>query len=289
MSLWEHAGPWRSIGGLTIVALLHTPISASAQEVQENSPSDLVVGISNAAIGGVTAGLARLVKGEPVWPGFIRGASGGVVHFLGKVVVAREGSGNAWIGRQLAAIGTSEINNAASSRPVLSSVVLPAGLIRIRFKTRTPALPLIKLDLAASLATLVAASASETDFDLRESVRNGAVVFLLPDTPVPTPGKHVAGVLRVANIPPSRANRGSYTRAGVLAHEMVHATQYDFVSQAWGASLDAWVISAVPHGSKILRFVDLGIMVPVWLLVNGAVEKQHRPWEKEALALNSGR
>ena len=268
-----------------LLAMMLVSASAVAQDVDApqrvSNASMLVV---NAALGGFTAGLSRVATGKPFWTAFGRGAAAGTVVFAGKRIIGEGTSPGWWFGRQLAAIGSSEVANAALGRPLLQTAVLPVGPIRIHLDRSARRKVSPRLDLVSSIAAVVLASRPGSRFAIRESLSTGATVFLVRETSNEV-GRSTAGVVTVSELVPDGSFPPLKGKRTVLSHEMVHAAQYDFGFAAWGDAMQAAIARRNSAGRVISGFVDINLAFPLQLGANGIIDYEDRPWEREAVSL----
>jgi hypothetical protein len=241
----------------------------------------------NMAIGGITAGAWRLGTGRPFWNGFARGAAAGATVFAGKRLIAEEKPWTWWAGRGVAALGSAEVRNAAESRQFMERAAIPLGPIRFHISREPRFRSSVRLDLATSIAAAYAGIRKDTRLGWRESLSSGAFVFLSPDVPGAV-GSHSAGVVILNEFIPDGKFIPLERKRGVLTHELIHATQYDFMTIAWGDPLEDAIARRVPALAIVHRYVDLGILVPVHAGVNNLLSPPNRPWEKEASSFASG-
>ncbi|MDQ3522283.1 MAG: hypothetical protein M3434_08110 [Gemmatimonadota bacterium] len=280
--------------GITCVLalLLFVPAPSPAQGndpwSQEPLPrwvGDFTVLSANAAVGGITAGVIQKVRGGSFQDGFARGALGGAVVYAGKRVVIQRWDGAGLVGRQVAAVGTSVVRNAAGGRPSLERVVLPLGPIRFHVRLDSGVVVRPKLDLNTLIWSGYAASRPELKWDAARSASSGAMVFRSPGkgmryTPTGQEilGFAAAGAILLSDIP---AWRGDVD--GTFAHERVHTLQYDFASGAWGDPLQESLVRLAPGTRLLDRYVDVNLLEPL-AHVSNLIIKEHdrRPWEMEA-------
>lgn len=235
---------------------------------------------ANVLIGGVTAGVAQMWNGKSFFRGFVRGAAGGGLVFAGKQITAQRFDGAGLLGRQVAAVGSSVVNNAAADRPVLSRLVLPVGPVRV-YAEPAAGRAHAKVDLAGVVAIGYAATRPGARLDVEESLSAGAPVFLVSPEWGHRAG-HLSGVILVDESEPDDAD----LRAAV-AHERVHVSQYDFAAVAWGEPVERWIASKVQPVRPLYRYVEFGAAAALWGGLNMAVPQQSKPWEHEAHLLSS--
>jgi hypothetical protein len=232
----------------------------------------------NALLGGVTAGVLRKRGGGSFREGFLRGAAGGGAVYAGKWVAVGRFEWAGFVGRQVAAVGGSEIRNAAAGMGVLEQVVLPLGPVRVY--TGREAGTHVRVDATGAAALAVVALRSDSRFHPWESLTAGAPVFqtdrLLGDPAVV--GSHVAGIIMLRDV-------GDAAAARVLAHERVHVLQNDQAFLSWAAPFEEGASPACaraipPSGT----WTWASTCVP-WLVLNHLIPYEARPWEREAYFL----
>ena len=177
--------------------------------------------------------------------------------------------------------------NAAESRPILDRAALPVGPVRFHIQIRHGFHIVPRLDLSTTLAAVYTVTQPETGFAWRESIASGSLVFLTSEVHGGV-GSHAAGVVMLSEFLPDGEFPPLERKRGVLSHEMIHATQYDLLANAWGDALEDAVARKIPGGLRVRRYVDFGLLVPVHAGLNLLIDPGDRPWEKEASALSSG-
>jgi hypothetical protein len=257
-----------AVAALAVAALV-SPAAASAQELclppqpcrpapePASGPSDIrveVTGVAiNALLGGLTTGIPAALRGEPFARAFAAGAAGGSLIYGGKRVAVERFAGAGLLGREIAAVGGSVVQNVARGERAVSVITIPVGPLRLELGPGRA--PRARLDLA----TLIAA---------------GALVFRSESR---LDGMHAAGVVLVPD--PSAHD---YDQPGLLAHERVHVLQYDQAHLSWGEPAEGWLLQGTGPGRWMNRHVDLGLTAAARGMLNLAVEYHARPWEREA-------
>ena len=84
----------------------------------------------NALLGGLTAGIVSHLQDGSFRDGFVGGAMGGGVAYVGKRIAAARFSGAGFLGREVTAVGGSMARNASLGVGVLDTLVLPIGPLR---------------------------------------------------------------------------------------------------------------------------------------------------------------
>lgn len=269
-----------------VLAILVAGAPAANAQVRESpGPSATVrVAAVNVAIGALTAGTWSVARGKSFWAAFARGGAGGATVFAGKQLIGEGNPLSWWAGRELAALGSSEVVNAGEGFRFLQRTVIPVGPIRFHVDRLAKRKVVPKLDLASAVAALVIASRERTRFALNESLATGVIVFIVPENSR-TVGTHTAGVLSLSeglpdgNFPPLAHKRT------VISHEMVHAAQYDFVFTVWNDVAQRAVAKKIGAVGVMTRYVDLNLTLPLQLGANGLIDYKNRPWEKEAVTI----
>ena len=245
--------------------------------------SDPQVLAVNVLLGGLTAASWRAATHKSIWRGFARGAAAGAGVYVGKKLIGTGEPAGWWGGRQVAALASSEIVNAAKTLPFLETAVLPLGPIRIHIdRSKHSVSP--RIDLLSSVSTIVIAARHDSRFAWRESFATGAPVFLRPEVSNQV-GNYAAGVVSLSELVPDGEFPPLETKRAVISHEMVHAAQYDFFFTAWSDALQQALARKLPVANGISRFVDLNFLLPVEVVANSAIRYKDRPWEIEAVSL----
>jgi hypothetical protein len=267
---------------LIVVALVYGRGEAYAQQpVSARTTSDAKLLVVNVALGGLTAGVWRVVTRKPLVGGLVRGAAAGAVVYAGKKIIAEETPLAWWGGRQIAAIASSEVVNAAESLPILERVVLPLGPIRFHVDRLAPRKVMPRLDALQSIAIVAFAIHPATRFSAKESLATGVVVFVNESRKFD--GYHVAGVISL-----TEALTSGFLVAckrSILSHELIHASQYDFTFTAWSDATQTAISRRVRTAAFITRFIDVNLTLPLPYAVNRLMEYNDRPWEIEAYSL----
>ena len=257
----------RPHAGIAILFVLATwmspPIPAVAQScdysecVATASFSQHVTMLAiNSLLGGVSAGVVRLAKGDPISnafvDGFFRGAFGGGLTYAGKGVASRTFSGAGLLGRQIAALGVSTTANAADGIEFFDRVVFPLG-------------PL------PDDATLQDIYAARADAKARARAMGTSVAGATT----------AGGATFVSYLAPDER---------VLAHERVHTIQFDFLVGAVGDQIDTWAMERVPG---VDRWLKINLVPALFGGINQVIFTQMNynslPWEREAALLSGYR
>ena len=247
--------------------------------------SQALILAANALMGGASAGVTSAIRGEPFWPAFRGGVMGGVVTFAGKRLAVEQFDGAGFLGRQVAAVGSSMSYNAATGSGLLSEVMVPFGPARLYLRTGHDPSVRARVDLYSSLVLMHTLLDSDLELDVRQTLSSGAFVFRDTGDDLGTHwlAKERAGLVRI--------NQGAWARHAarhpeIHAHERVHVLQYDQAHMLIGAPLQRLVEDLVPAAGRVTRWIDLGLDAGFWAAANGLVPYDHRPWEREASILS---
>jgi hypothetical protein len=235
---------------------------------------------ANALLGGVTAAVRQYRGDGSIAAAFAGGALGGAVAFAGKRIAGEEFTASGLLGREVAAVGASITSNAAEGRGLMDTLMLPVGPVRIHVDRSAPRVVSPRLDLGGAIATVYIASQS-AGVDWRATFDAGAPVFRMKDRTTLSAGRATAGVIQLRH----DARRID----GALPHEQVHVAQHDFAYMAWGRPMDRHVLGGSGAGAAILRYVDVGLHVPLLGILNSVLPYDSRPWEWEAEILSNTR
>lgn len=250
----------------------------------------------NALVGGVVGGVGQKLSGGSFRDGFARGVLGGGVVYVGKRIAAERANGAGVLGRQVAAVGSSLVRNAAADQPSFRALLFPIGPVNLHLERaeRAPVWrPRVRprLDLATVLWTGYAIATPELQWDAPSSWSAGAPVFRAFDRVIKqggdtlnAQGLTVAGVVLLSEF----RERGRYERRNreytipTFAHERIHVLQHDFNAQTIGIPAGHWLLRRVPGGKRVGRYLDLNLD-PVFPLFGVLIHNgRSRPWELEA-------
>jgi hypothetical protein len=251
----------------------------------------------NSLIGGVAAGVVRMTRGEPIADAFWKG------------VASQAFSGAGLLGRQIAALGVSTTANAADGvgffdRVVLSLGPLPGRLVISRRESGLAVYP--QADLISTAAVIYGFVAPDYSPDWGASLSGGIAVFRqrssLPDDA--TLQDVYAARARAKAIARAQVTTvaGATTAGGatfvsylapderVIAHERVHAVQFDFLVGAVGDQVDTWAMTKLPG---VDRWLKINLMPAffggIYQVILLSLNHDHLPWEREAALLTGYR
>ena len=243
---------------------------------------------ANAALGGVTGGILRRMRGGSFRDGFVRGAAGGAVAYGGKAVSAVRRSGSGLLGRQLGGIGAS-LTLQASTPDSAVPIRLPVGPVNVYLARgsagRTSASA--RLDLVATAAIVRIAANGGTRWDARQSLSAGTVVFR--DQAWDHPGflgYADAGVIVLRDDRLGELFVPDVRRARTAPHERVHVIADDYLFGAWGLPVERAALQRLPWAERMGRYVDVGVSHFLVPSLAPLLRYDRRPWEQEASFLS---
>lgn len=213
----------------------------------------------NALVGGLTAGVWQELSGGAFEKGFAGGALGGGVAYAGKRVAAESFAGAGFLGRDLAAVGGSVVRNAADGRPLLDSLALPVGPLRLHLSPRDPGGARLEADLPELYWGVYGLVDHRLALDVDESLSSGIFVFDADRPLVDRDGERVLGTATggAAFLSPQTETE----KARSLPHERAHVLQLDFVHQAWFRPLEERLARHLPWDGLVDR-VDYDLVAP---------------------------
>jgi len=276
-----------SLALLTSLALPGWQPLAAQEASSPQRYNRAMVALGNAGLGVLGTVAGQGVRGKRITlRGALQGAAGGGLVYAGKAVVARNSGFTNLLGRELAAVGSSGVLNASSGRGFFEHLTLPWGPLRVHVDRKPSTTVNLKLDLAGSVATIVALADSDLDFELGKSFAYGVAVFRADRAANPhlAEGSHAAGVVRYrTGIPQGTATPAEIR--GTIGHELVHVVQADFLFTVLNEPLESRFMNRHPVTKRVGRYVDLGSNVPLASGLNTLVPYSRRPWESEAMSL----
>lgn len=237
----------------------------------------------NAAIGGLAAGVVRAARGESFRDGFLQGAAGGGIGYLGKYIATTELPAAWWVGRQTAAIGASITRAALTGEDAFQTLTFPVGPVRIHRDTSGTRFTLDALTLGGAIYGMTRPGAK---LDLRETLATGALVFEVDRIREQSSNTEVLGTA-VGGAVLHRGSVFHYRAREILAHEFVHVLQHDFAATAFADPFEGWLAGKAPGPLALpLRYLDLGTHTVLKVFVTAIGMTGHdSPWEQEAYFL----
>lgn len=286
----------RILAGLLGALLLPLPTLAHAQcvPVDGECPIDVppwagefaALGV-NATLGGLTAGVANALRGGDFSDGFVRGALGGALAYGGKRIAVERFDGAGFLGRQVAALGSSFVRNASDDTGLLDRLYVPLYLLRLEVRPRAQEGWRVRprLDVATTVGTIYAIWEDELELDAGKSLSAGAFVFNTTGRAIKdddnelgfTSGRASTGVILLSNVPGWPAEQ----RARTFAHERVHILQFDQMFAYWMDPLEDWLLDVV-GASAVGQWADINALSGALGLLGMGLAHDDRPWELEA-------
>lgn len=242
---------------------------------------------ANAFLGAVTAGLIRELHGGSFSDGFVKGALGGVITYAGKRVAAERFDGAGFLGRQIAAIGSSATRNAGADVAVFDRMTLPLGPIWLDVYRGEGRRVAARVDPAALGWIVYGIAESELEFDAGGSLSSGGALFrtkgkLLSfgDDSVHAAGVTNAGVVYIAGVEAFGPERERRTDA----HERIHVLQQDQLAILWTMPLGEWALRKASVPVPLASHVTANFSTEIMRLLAPLFDThEDRPWELEAI------
>ena len=266
---------------------MSTPLPAQPHDRPEQYNEAAVIA-SNAALGSLTVLVGYAVRGKtPTLSKVAQGAIAGTGVYAGKFIAADKRWYSGIAGRQVASVGSSAIQNVATGRGFADRLLLPWGPLRFHVDRTASTVVRAKVDAAGVIATVVGIAGDDLELDLGKTLQYGAVVLKKTGSlgDLTAIGSHVGGVIKYRLITAGSVPASDEEVTAVMAHELVHVAQSDFLFNAWASPVESHVLGKSSLGRILNRYVDLGVHVPFAALLNSAVDYPTRPWEREAVTL----
>lgn len=247
----------------------------------------IAVASANMLFSGITAGLTQELKGGSFRDGFTRGAFGGAAIYAGKRIAVEDFYGAGMLGRQVAAVGTSMVRNAADGIGTFDRIVLPAGVVRVYVNRRDAMRVSAKIDALALGWTIYGLAEPELHFDAGKSLSFGAPTFRTDNRIIDLGTEHAGGVVKTGVIFLSDVRPwGQDFLHRVQAHERVHVLQVDQIFLTINDPHDDRLLKAMPAGSTLNRWVDVNLSTELLEFLGRAINRHgDRPWEMESIYL----
>jgi hypothetical protein len=235
---------------------------------------------ANTIIGALTGGIVQKLRGGSFADGFARGALGGAIVYGGKRLSVERFAGAGFLGREVAAVGTSMVRNASEGAPSFQRLVLPLGPVRLYVHPANREVTNVKLDLYELTWLAYGFAEPALSLDFGKTLSAGVPVFIARNRQIFSDGEQVQGVAGGGTV--LLAGRGVPDEDRAFAHERVHVIQRDFYGLAWFAPLESWILEKTPLRG-LNRFVDFNVSTPLYLTAWAAiVDGENRPEEIEA-------
>jgi hypothetical protein len=279
----------RGVGLVLVLLVSWAPgnnlVAQMAHATEEYPPrtSDAALLGANSLIGGLSSGLMAKLQGRGFRTAFLHGFLGGAVHYCGKRVTAARFTMSGFLGREMAAVGSSIVRNASHGAGVLDSIFLPIGPLRLVVWEGEGRGVDFGLSLLDTGSLLVGLFEPKLDLDLEASLSSGSPVYRGPERyfDQDVNGHTHGGVIRI----------GDFAPGSTLPHERVHVAQNDFMNYVWADPFEDWLATLlfgrVPWGGVLQLDVTASLARDLAGAV-GAKSGFSRPFEIEAEFLGLG-
>lgn len=275
-------GVLRHVALAMFMSGLATP-SLAQESYERMSQRKLLV--LNSAAGATIGGVVQKLRGGSFVHGFTRGAVGGAAVYAGKRYSVEHHFGAGLIGREVGAVGSSIIRNAAAGRGMFTRMMLPFGPLHFYLNPDTTSRFTVKVDFLTTAVTTLALLSGEAEIDYRASLSSGAVVIRQTDAYLGVPGEDgctsaytIGGVIMASDLSVSR-----HPSEPILPHERVHILQGDQYFTLVSDPAELWMAKRFPGGKVMKRYVDFNLLLPLMIVPTLMIkEPLDRPWEREA-------
>ena len=243
----------RSAWFIPVGLFMVTPLHAQQREEADAWVTHAGYMATNALLDGVIAGLIQYFADEGTFAdGFAKGALGGSIGYAGKLVAAEQFDGAGFVGREVAALGTSITRNARLGAGLLDEIVFPVGPMRF-YWNRTGEPSRIRFDLTALYWIAYGVVEPRLSIDWGKSVSAGAPVFMPRGAEFQEfRGKMAGGSVFLD------ASLGPLTDT-VFAHERIHVLQFDNALGTWGEPFEGWILNLAGRpGRWLAKNFDVG-------------------------------
>jgi hypothetical protein len=180
---------------------------------------------------------------------------GGAAVYGGKVLAVMDGA-RPFLGRQLAAVGSSAARNAGAGEGLLAHVTLPLGPLHLHLAAGEPRAAWVSVDVLGLAAVTGALLAYDATLDWSASLAAAAPVLVVADPKdrLPWNGRHVGGVLLLRD---DHDSGRPVMEAETLAHERVHLLEHDQMALLWSDPIERNLLERWTVTRRVHRYVDL--------------------------------
>lgn len=239
---------------------------------------DMGFAAGNAVLGGLAAGIVRLLQGGDFSEAFVQGALGGAVGYGGKRLAAERFDGAGLLGRSVHAVGASIAANAGGGRGTLEEIMVPLGPLRFHWGASRGLS--VKADLPALYWIGYGIAVDRLVFDPGRSLSAGAPVFVTSGADMrEVNGSMARGVIFLDSFSRHHLDH-------VAAHERVHVLQYDMRTSLFSEALEGFFGDLIGGPlPAVQRWVRLGFSDAVfapWEYLNESLPRSARMNEVEA-------
>ncbi len=271
---------------LALVAPLHAVMGQTVGApplAEPNSRSLAVLGV-NVVTSALGAGLMARLTGGSFWRAAAAGAGGGALGYAGKRLAVQEFEGAGLLGRQVASVGASVVQNGIAGRGIVDRVVLPLWIGRLYIERDAQGDGLFRvqprLDLLAAVLTTAAVIDPDRRFNFSRTLAAGAPVFVMRSDVAKWRGAQLSGVIWLED------QFGPDALRTTLAHELVHVLQHDGAFLSWTEAGEQHVLSLLPGVRRAGPWIDVGVHTGIRGALSGMIRYDDRPWEWEARNLS---
>jgi len=227
--------------------------------VEAQADHEVTVLAANVAVSGLTAGVVSMTRGESFWDGLLGGMGGGAVTYVGKQVATWNGSQLGFLGREIAAVGTSLTRSAAFGTGLLDTLMLPVGPLRLYVTPSRLSSSSVRVDAEELMWIAYAAASDKYRFHAGRSLQTGAFVFSRSSAMFLRNGERVRGQAAsgIIWLHDSLIDE-------TLPHELVHVIQIDQVKALGGLPLERRIRRWISGGdareeARPWRWLDVGL------------------------------
>ena len=249
------------------------PVRIAAQTAQTSPESsgwknEVAFTATNALVGGLTAGIGRKLHGGSFLAGFERGLAGGALHYAGKRMLATDFPGHYLVARQVSAVGTSIVVNAAENQGSFDRLFFPIGPLALEtesvdgHRSWSPSLDLYDVTRIAS-----AALSPSFQVDWGTTFATGTVVFDGRDRVLRSQGVNGRTGGSVVLLEEAQAA----VREQVVQHEMTHVLQRDMINRAWFYPAERRLVEQAMGGRRWPEQLRLGLLYPAFKSTAGQI------------------
>ncbi len=249
---------------------------------------------ANALLGGTVVSLARWVRGDSFSQAFREafagGALAGVGAYGGKRLAAERFPGAGLLGRQLHGAAASAARNVAEGRDLTDEISLFLGPLRLHFGASSDGIQSRWSVSGLDLYWLVyGVQDARFSLDWGETLSAGVPVFrpgqgrrIRAGSGEPAGGASLGGVIFISDGLGDAEPR-------LLAHERIHALQFDFLHSVISQPVEAHLLGYLPGGDRVRDRLHPDLLIlGAGALLGRRAESRRAPWEVEAHLLEGG-
>lgn len=244
---------------------------------------------ANATVGVVVSLIRAAFSGKSWRRAALRGAIGGGIHGVGKLMYVRESALAAHVGNGISALGASVVVNAAASDSWFAGANVPIGPLRVVIRQDSAGnRARLRFNIADGVVALHLLARKDLATDSRESLRRSTLV-LRSDELLLVRGEGSAQGASAGSV--AIISRQSVSPPATLRHELSHVQQRRFLQDVIGRPAELALARRVGVQHWWPDWLEVGV-VPSLLLIG---EKRLSPrghgplrhvMEKEAVSLS---